>query len=115
MSHADGNPAAPRPDVRPVVWCGSSRREVRAFRDEARREAGFQLGRLQEGKEANDWKPISMIGPGTIEIRVRTGSEHRVFVAIKFSQCIYVLHAFEKNLSRSCNGTSTSRNGATVS
>lgn len=61
MSQADGKAAVPRPDVKPVVWCGSSLREVRAFPDDARREAGFQLGKLQEGKEANDWKPISIV------------------------------------------------------
>jgi phage-related protein len=36
------------------------------------------------------------VGPGVFEIRVHTGVEHRVFNVAKFSEAIYVLHAFEK-------------------
>lgn len=36
------------------------------------------------------------IGPGVQEIRVHTGQEYRVFYIAKFSEGIYVLHAFEK-------------------
>lgn len=96
MRHTAKKPSLLQPGVKPVVWCGSALLEVRAFPDEARREGGFQLGKLQKGKEADDWKPISMVGPGTIEIRIQTGSQHRVFVVTKFAECIYVLHAFEK-------------------
>lgn len=39
---------------------------------------------------------MSVVGPGAIEIRIHTGTEHRVFVAAKFGEGIYVLHAFEK-------------------
>lgn len=66
------------------------------FPEEARQEAGFQLGRLQEGEEADDWKPMTTVGAGTIEIRIHTGTEHRVFVVTKFADRIHVLHAFEK-------------------
>jgi len=36
------------------------------------------------------------VGRGAIEIRIRTGAAHRVFVVTKFEEAIYVLHAFEK-------------------
>ena len=39
---------------------------------------------------------MSTIGPGVIEIRIRTGTAHRVFVVTKLEEAIYVLHAFEK-------------------
>ena len=39
---------------------------------------------------------MSAIGPGVREIRIRTGIEHRVFYVAKFSEAVYVLHAFEK-------------------
>jgi phage-related protein len=57
---------------------------------------GFQLGEPQEGNEPDDLKPMTIVGAGTIEIRIRTGTEHRVFVVSKFAERIYVLHAFEK-------------------
>jgi phage-related protein len=39
---------------------------------------------------------MSAVGAGTIEVRIHTGAEHRVFVVTKLGDAIYVLHAFEK-------------------
>jgi phage-related protein len=81
---------------KPLVWLGSSRSDLRAFPEDARRIAGFQLRRIQQGLEANDWKPMLAVGPGVQEIRIHTELEHRVFYVAKFVEGIYVLHAFEK-------------------
>jgi phage-related protein len=85
-----------QPPIKPIAWCGSTLDDIRSFPEEARREAGFQLGELQEGRDPDDWKPMTVVGPGTIEIRIHTGVEHRVFVVTKVAGHIYVLHAFEK-------------------
>ena len=69
---------------------------MRAFPDEARREAGYQLYLLQQGEAPDDWKPMPVVGLGTIEVRIHVGTEHRVFVVSKFEEAIYVLHAFDK-------------------
>ena len=79
-----------------LFWLGSSRADVRAFPADARRVAGFQLRRVQQGLEPNDWKPMSGVGPGVREIRVHTGREHRVFYLASFTEGVYVIHAFEK-------------------
>lgn len=39
---------------------------------------------------------MSSVGPGAAEIRIQAGSAHRVFYVAKFTEGIYVLHAFEK-------------------
>ena len=39
---------------------------------------------------------MTAVGPGVMEIRIRTGVEHRVFYVARFEEAIYVLHAFEK-------------------
>jgi phage-related protein len=44
----------------------------------------------------SDWKPMTTVGTGVIEIRVHTAIEHRVFYIAKFEEAVYVLHAFEK-------------------
>ena len=36
------------------------------------------------------------VGPGVREIRIHIGLEHRVFYVGKFTESVYVLHAFEK-------------------
>ena len=36
------------------------------------------------------------VGTGVSEIRIHTGTEHRVFYIAKFREAVYVLHAFQK-------------------
>jgi phage-related protein len=79
-----------------LVWLGSSRAEIRSFPADARRIAGFQLYRVQCGLDPNDWKPMSSVGPGVREVRVHAGAEHRVIYLARFSDRVYVLHAFQK-------------------
>lgn len=81
---------------KPIGWLGSARRDVRAFPADARRDAGFQLRRVQQGLEPNNWKAMPTIGPGVREIRIHTDLEHRVFYVAAFAEAVYVLHAFEK-------------------
>jgi len=81
---------------KPLFWLGSSRSDVRGFPTDARRVAGLQLRRVQQGLEPNDWKPMPDVGPGVREIRVHAGVEHRIFYVAQFTEGIYVLHAFEK-------------------
>jgi phage-related protein len=87
-------------DEKPIQWIGSSYRDLCDFPREARRQAGHQLGLLQQGFVPDDFKPFEEIGPGTYEIRIRTeegGSlQHRVFYVAKFPEAVYVLHAFRK-------------------
>jgi phage-related protein len=79
-----------------LAWLGSALDDLRAFPKDARREAGYQLGRVQQGLLPTDWKAMARIGPGVIEIRVHTRVEHRVFYIAKFEEAVYVIHAFEK-------------------
>jgi len=81
---------------KPVVWLGSSLEDVRAFADGPRREAGYQLYRVQRGFEPDDWKPMPTVGSGVVEIRVHVGGAFRVLYVAKYSEAVYVLHAFEK-------------------
>jgi phage-related protein len=81
---------------KPVSWLGSSLDDLRAFPEDARRDAGYQLGRVQPGQMPSDWKPMTTVGAGVIEIRVHTGREHRIFYVAKYEEAVYVLHAFEK-------------------
>ncbi len=81
---------------KPLIWLGSSRQDVKAFPADARKVAGFQLWRIQLGLPPNDWRPMTSVGPGVQEIRIRTGREHRVFCIARLAEAVYVLHAFEK-------------------
>ncbi|OQW55568.1 MAG: hypothetical protein A4S17_14225 [Proteobacteria bacterium HN_bin10] len=81
---------------KPLVWLGSSRSDLQAFPEDARRLAGFQLRQVQQGLAPVDFKPMPSIGSGVYEIRVHTAVEHRVCYVVKFAEAVYVLHAFQK-------------------
>src|SRR5438034_5211523 len=79
-----------------IIWLGNSRRDLRAFAALARRLAGFQLRRVQQRLDPDDWKPMQAVGPGVREIRIHVGGAHRVFYVATRPEAVYVLHAFEK-------------------
>jgi putative component of toxin-antitoxin plasmid stabilization module len=54
------------------------------------------LRRVQQGLDPNDWKPMSSVGPGVREIRIRVGDAYRVFYVATFDEGVYVIHAFAK-------------------
>jgi phage-related protein len=81
---------------KPLVWVGSSLDDTRTFPREVRRAVGYQLQRVQNGLNPSDWKPVPSVGPGVNEIRIHTENEHRVLYVTRFSEAVYVLHAFHK-------------------
>jgi phage-related protein len=79
-----------------LYWVGRSREDLREFPDAARREAGHQLHLVQLGIEPADYRPMPSVGTGVMEIRIHGETEQRVFYVAKFSDAVFVLHAFEK-------------------
>ena len=79
-----------------IAWLGDSLECVREFPGAAKHEAGYQLERVQAGKDPADWKPMPSVGLGVNEIRVREDSAFRVIYVAKFPEAVYVLHAFQK-------------------
>jgi len=80
---------------------GSSKEDLRAFPEEARREVGYQLEHVQEGVDPDDWKPMSTVGSGVREIRVResSGAFRCIYLATR-PEGLYVLHCFQKKTQR---------------
>ena len=87
---------APDAPAKPIGWRGSSREALLGFPDDARREAGYQWHLVQHGGMPDDWKPMSAVGPGVMEVRLHTATEHRIIYVSRFAEAVYVLHAFEK-------------------
>ena len=71
--------------------------DLRNFPVDARREAGFQIDKVQNGLDPDDWKPMGTVGPGAREIRIREASgAFRVIYVATFREAVYVLHCFRK-------------------
>ncbi|MBB1248440.1 type II toxin-antitoxin system RelE/ParE family toxin [Rhizobium sp. G21] len=83
--------------MKAIEWLGSSRADVRAFPEDARIDAGWQLELVQRGEDPDDWKPMQSIGPGVREIRIREPSgAFRIIFLATFEDRVLVLHAFQK-------------------
>lgn len=83
--------------LREIEFCGDSLDALRRFSEVARRRIGFQLARVQRGLEPQDWKPMTSIGAGVREVRVRDENGiFRVCYVTKFGDKVYVLHCFRK-------------------
>jgi phage-related protein len=83
--------------MKKIVWIGSSKADLKAFPSAAMDDMGYQLFQVQCGLEPADWKPMSSVGPGVREIRVRdaNGIYRTIYLATR-PEAVYVLHCFQK-------------------
>lgn len=83
--------------MKPVEFLGSALDDLRSFPVASRRAMGYQIDRLQQGLEPDDWKPLTNAGAGVREIRIRdeSGAWRAIYLA-KLPDAIYVLHCFQK-------------------
>ncbi len=83
--------------MKPLRFLGDSLKCLRSFPAEARQDLGYQLDKVQRGEQPSDFKPMSSVGGGVEEIRLRdeTGAYRVIYIA-RFSEAVFVLHAFQK-------------------
>jgi phage-related protein len=83
--------------MKPLEFLGSSRDDLTAMPAGVRHDIGLELMRVQFGGDPTDVKPMSTVGAGVYEIRVRDGSgAYRAIYVGRFETAVYVLHAFQK-------------------
>jgi len=85
------------PVLRPLVWVGNSKKNIREFPEGAQKLLGDELQLIQFGGMPKDAKPFKGVGSGVLEIALRYASDaYRVVLAVQIGKRIYVLHAFQK-------------------
>lgn len=83
--------------MKPVRFIGNAKDDLSAFPKSARIRTGHELFMVQVGRDPDDWKSMSTVGPGACEIRVRDeAGAFRVIYVAKLEDAVYVLHAFQK-------------------
>ncbi len=89
---------APPPELYlPLEWIGSARKDLLAFPEKARRNAGYALGLAQLGGKHPDSKPCHGEGSGVFEIaQSYDGNAYRSVYTVRFEKAVYVLHCFQK-------------------
>jgi phage-related protein len=91
--------------TKPIDWRGSSFDDLCAFPDDAKRNAGYQLRKVQRGAQPDDFKFMSDVGAGVTEIVVDTSDGwFRVMYVAKFEEAVYVLHSFQKKTNKTAQG-----------
>ncbi|MHB1283764.1 MAG: type II toxin-antitoxin system RelE/ParE family toxin [Metallibacterium scheffleri] len=60
--------------MKPLRFLGDSLKSLREFPEDARHDAGYQLDKVQQGKQPNNFKPMPAISRGVEEIRIRDDS-----------------------------------------
>lgn len=95
-----------RPVPKPCLFVGPSRRELKAFPEEVRGRIGHALHQVQSGQEPDSAKALKGFGGrGVLElVEDYEGSTFRAVYTVRFSDAVYVLHAFQK---KSRKGIST--------
>lgn len=94
--------------LKPVVWVGSSREDLKQFPADVQDVMGFALYLAQTGEKHPEAKPLRGFGgAGVLEIVDDfKGDTYRTVYTVRFPDRLYVLHAFQKKARR---GIKTSR------
>ena len=96
-------------EPRPLIWRGSSKANYMVFPPVVQREMGYALFLAQMGeRHATMAKTLKGFGGGTVvELKEsHDGSAYRAVYTVRYSEAVYVLHAFQK---KSKTGIKTSQ------
>lgn len=97
----------PAPGEKPVLWVGSSKRDLLDFPAPVISRIGMALAFAQFDAKHPGAKPWRGAGPGVFEIvQDFAGNAYRGVYTVRFPKAICVLHCFQK---KSPHGISTAR------
>lgn len=84
--------------VKPIIWMGSSRKDLKGFPEQVRRDIGQALYTAQQGETDPAAKPLKGFGGARVmEIVDRHETNtYRAIYTVQFADTIYVLHVFQK-------------------
>jgi len=87
-----------QPELKPVVWVGSSRKDIRDFPEAVQKGVGRALQQAQQGAKPASAKSLTGFGGASVlEIRDNyDGDTFRAVYTVRFSERLYVLHVFQK-------------------
>ncbi len=90
------------PPPKELVWIASSLKDLREFPEDVRQVMGFALYVAQSGGKHLSAKPLQGYrGAGVLEVVDNyEGDTYRAVYTVRFSDTVYVLHAFQKKSKR---------------
>ena len=87
---------------KPVIWIGSSRRDIQDLPEDVQDEMGYVLHLIQNGEWDSSIKPLKGRDlSGVYEIRTDYDSDtYRAVYAVNLGSRIFMLHVFQKKSKR---------------
>ena len=87
-----------QPLLKPVIWVGSTRKDLREFPEPVQDHVGYALYAAQRGSRHRDTKTLSgFSGAGVVEVVTDfRGDTFRAVYTVRFAGAVYVLHTFQK-------------------
>lgn len=84
--------------IKPLLWIGSSKKDLLEFTEDIRNQVGYALYLAQAGEHYVHSKALKgFAGAGVIEVIARNESgTFRVVYTVKMPKAVFVLHAFQK-------------------
>ena len=84
--------------LKPVIWVGSSLRDLRAFPEPVQDHMGYALFVAQSSGKHRDTKTLRGFGgAGVVEVlKDFRGDTFRAVYTLRYGGAVYVLHAFQK-------------------
>ena len=83
---------------KPVVWMGSSRKDLKTFPEDVQANIGYALFAAQCGEEYASVKALKGFGGRSVLeiVAPHAGDTYRAVHTVRFREAVYVLHAFQK-------------------
>ena len=90
------------PEEKPVIWIGSSKKDVGKLPEEVQRDIGYVLHLVQQGDSHSSIKPLTGKDLSRVyEIRSDYDTDtYRAVYAVNLGNAIYMLHVFQKKSKR---------------
>lgn len=84
-------------NIKPIRFLGDSLDKLCAFPLSDTREAGYQIDRVENGLEPDNWEPLGTGGRGVVELRIRdaAGTVRVIYIA-ELRHAVYVLHCLQQ-------------------
>ena len=88
------------PSLKPVIWVGSSRRDLRAFPELVQDHMGYALYIAQRGGKHRDTKTLSGFGgAGVVEVvKDYRGDTFRAVYTLRYAGAVYCPSRFPKEI-----------------
>jgi phage-related protein len=87
-----------QPPTKPLIWMGSSKKDLRALPADVVDVFGYALYVAQTGKRHDNTKVLKGFGGGSVleVIESHAGNAYRAVYTVRFAAAVVVLHVFQK-------------------